>query len=1362
MGWFPVAFFISVLLALASQRALAQAFVSQITAADIGGMGPTAIAIDRTLSPEILYVADEQHGRILKFNAHTGARLAVFGSAGFGDGQFNRPYGLAIDPATRDLYVAERGNGRVQRITNTGAFVLKWGEHSTAAGTPQGFFNEPIGIVADPDGYVYVVDKNNNRIQKFRVTRAGTAWQVQAAGMWGTPGSGPGQLNRPYGLARDMLGTLWVVEAGNRRMQRFSATGDWLKTVGTAGSAGGQFNTPAGIGIDGSGGIYVTETNSDPQNAAAADINQQRVQRFRSTGDYDGFQWGGYGTGPGQFRLPFAIAFGPMSHAYVTDYYNQRVQIFDLGQPPPPANPQITSARNAYGTVGQPFTYQITADKPVDSYGATGLAPGLTVNPSTGAITGTPSASGTFQGTISISNTQYGATSSFVVEVQPAAPTPGTWQSQDIGAVGAVGSASESGGTVTLRGSGADIWERADEFRFRYQSWDGDGEIIARVTAVQNTNGWAKAGVMIRETLATGSRHVFMALSAANGSALQSRGTTGGDSASIAGAWVGAPRWVRLVRSGNTFTGYLSADGAAWTQVGALSLPLTASTLIGLAVTSHNDGVLCTATLDNVTLRAVGARPAAPTALQATATSGTQITLRWTDNATTESGFEIEGSLDGTAFSQVTTLAPDATSFVVQGLSAGSTYWFRVRASGPNGSSAFSNTASATTPTPSTLGAPSGLVATALSTSEIRLNWTDNATSETGFDWAVSTDNVNFNWQPGIAANVTTATIVGLTPARTYYFRVRAVQGAIESAASNTASATTQSPPTTPTPPAAPSGLSATAAAETQINLAWTDNSNNEDGFEALISEDNATFTRLALTGANNASFPATGLRPATRYYFRVRAVNAGGASAFTATVSATTWGPPPPQPGNWTRTDVGAVSVAGSLAQSGTAYALRGSGEDIWGGADEFSFAHTPWSGNGTIIARLTGLQNTDAWAKGGIMLRESLAPGSRYVMALFTARGDGAMQARTAPNGPTSFTTAVHRYLPMWLRLVRNGSTIEAAQSADGTTWTSIGSVTVDLPTALYAGLAVTSHRDGTLCEATFDNVTVTAGSTTPPPTAPTAPTALSAMATSATQVELRWIDNASTETSFQLERSTDNATFALVATLSPNVVTYADATASAATNYFYRVRAFNGSAASGYSNVATVTTPPATTPDAAWQHADVGSVGIAGSDDAAGNTITIRGSGADIWDNADGFRFLYRALRGDCQIEARVAAIGNTHGWAKAGVMIRESLAPGATNVFACVTAGNGLGLQVRATPGAATSFTPGPWGAAAPYWLRLVRTGNTIVASISADGTAWAILSTANVAMTADVLVGFAVTSHDNAALNTATFADPFIR
>jgi hypothetical protein len=182
------------------------------------------------------------------------------------------------------------------------------------------------------------------------------------------------------------------------------------------------------------------------------------------------------------------------------------------------------------------------------------------------------------------------------------AALPSPWLTSDIGSVGAAGSASHSSGVFTVRGSGADIWGTADGFRFVYQSLNGNGQIVARVTAVQNTDPWAKAGVMIRETLAAGSRHAFMALTPGNGLAFQRRLATGGASTHTAGGASGTPVWVRLVRNGNTITGSRSADGSTWTQVGSDTVTMGAQVFVGLAVTSHAAGVLNTSTFDNVSV----------------------------------------------------------------------------------------------------------------------------------------------------------------------------------------------------------------------------------------------------------------------------------------------------------------------------------------------------------------------------------------------------------------------------------------------------------------------------------------------------------------------------------------------------------------------------------------------------------------------------------------------------------------------------------------------------------------------------------------------------------------------------------------
>jgi regulation of enolase protein 1 (concanavalin A-like superfamily) len=207
-------------------------------------------------------------------------------------------------------------------------------------------------------------------------------------------------------------------------------------------------------------------------------------------------------------------------------------------------------------------------------------------------------------------------TSSVITVTVTQAPSAGTipapWLQQDIGSVGAAGSASYANGIFTVRGSGADIWYGADAFRFVYRPLTGNGQIIARVSSVQNTDPWAKAGVMIRETLSPQSKHAMLVVTPANGVSFQWRATTGGGSSYVPGSSNAAPYWVRLVRSGNTFTGYKSVDGSAWVQVGSATIAMASTVSIGLPVTAHNNAALCTATFDNVNVTATASVAAIP------------------------------------------------------------------------------------------------------------------------------------------------------------------------------------------------------------------------------------------------------------------------------------------------------------------------------------------------------------------------------------------------------------------------------------------------------------------------------------------------------------------------------------------------------------------------------------------------------------------------------------------------------------------------------------------------------------------------------------------------------------------------------
>lgn len=179
---------------------------------------------------------------------------------------------------------------------------------------------------------------------------------------------------------------------------------------------------------------------------------------------------------------------------------------------------------------------------------------------------------------------------------------PLPWTTSDVGSPSKAGSASHAGGAFTVDGGGADIWGTADAFRFVRQRLGGDFTLTARVTSVQNTHGWAKAGVMAREGLGAVARHAMMVVTPGNGTAFQRRASAGGTSASTSGPSLLAPAWVRLVRSGSTFSGYASSDGAAWTLVGSQTIATAVDLHVGLAVTSHDDAKLCRALFTNVSL----------------------------------------------------------------------------------------------------------------------------------------------------------------------------------------------------------------------------------------------------------------------------------------------------------------------------------------------------------------------------------------------------------------------------------------------------------------------------------------------------------------------------------------------------------------------------------------------------------------------------------------------------------------------------------------------------------------------------------------------------------------------------------------
>ena len=174
---------------------------------------------------------------------------------------------------------------------------------------------------------------------------------------------------------------------------------------------------------------------------------------------------------------------------------------------------------------------------------------------------------------------------------------------QDIGGPAIAGAAGDNSlGTYTLLDAGSDIYGTSDEFRFAYTTLAGDGTLIARVVSEQNTNTYAKAGVMFRNDLSAGSLEAFMAITPGAGATFESRVAANGSTNAPTGGGSAAPYWVKLVRSGNLFSGYYSPDGVTWTFESSATVAMGSTVYVGLALTSHNAGTLNTTTFDHVNL----------------------------------------------------------------------------------------------------------------------------------------------------------------------------------------------------------------------------------------------------------------------------------------------------------------------------------------------------------------------------------------------------------------------------------------------------------------------------------------------------------------------------------------------------------------------------------------------------------------------------------------------------------------------------------------------------------------------------------------------------------------------------------------
>ena len=217
---------------------------------------PTGVAI----AGQELFVVDLGNSRIQRFDLQGNHQLS-FGFFGSGDNQFRNPNGIAAETFPNGdavVFVADTGNHIIKRHRRTGFFLSSFG----GFGTGRGELDRPVAVALrriDGGQLVYVAELGNHRIQIFELSGG----RETVVGVFGGLGSGNGQFNSPRGVAVAPDGTVWVADAGNDRIQQFTAEGEFIRVIGRSGSAPGQFDSPEGISVDADGTIHVADSGND-------------------------------------------------------------------------------------------------------------------------------------------------------------------------------------------------------------------------------------------------------------------------------------------------------------------------------------------------------------------------------------------------------------------------------------------------------------------------------------------------------------------------------------------------------------------------------------------------------------------------------------------------------------------------------------------------------------------------------------------------------------------------------------------------------------------------------------------------------------------------------------------------------------------------------------------------------------------------------------------------------------------------------------------------------------------------------------------------------------------------------------------
>lgn len=592
---------------------------------------------------------------------------------------------------------------------------------------------------------------------------------------------------------------------------------------------------------------------------------------------------------------------------------------------------------------------------------------------------------------------------------------------------------------------------------------------------------------------------------------------------------------------------------------------------------------------------------AAPANLTGSAVSTTVVSLAWDDMSTDETGFKIERKVSGGSWSQIgTVLAGVETYPNDSGLTAGTTYLYRVRAYKLAGDSYFSNESTVTTP--ATIGspaAPSNLDSPGTWTSStVTLKWTDNSTNESGFSIELQSGGT---WSEvgSVAANNSKFTMTDLSAITTYNFRVKAFNGYGPSAPSNTETVTT---PPRAMVAAAPHNLTVVSVTSSTVTLSWTDGSFSEDGFSIELL-DGGTWSETGSVGQDTTTFTKTGLAASTSYTFRVVPFNEFGNSDPTNQVTATTSAASgiPAAPSNLTVTGVSEMTASLSWTDNSsneTGFSIERLQNGAWSQYD--------WRSANVTTFTAGGLPPSTAFT---FRVRAYSGSGSSAPSNEVTATTTASSGPPSAPTNLTVNTVTEMMITISWTDNSSNESEFIIERQVDGN-WSQYDWRSANITTFTTGGLppntsrtfrVVAHNTSGNSAPSNTVTATTTGGSGVP-----AAPSSLSATTVTSSSVTLSWIDNSSNENGFSIERLKAGGVWSQTGWVPANTTTFTKAGLSASTEYSFRVLAFNGTGNSPTTSVVNVTTlapppPPAAPTNLALTYSTTSTLSVAWTDNS-----------------------------------------------------------------------------------------------------------------------------------------------------------------